>query len=1062
MVNLGKFKGINHLRYVYINEKQENSIEYKYYFNQTDNNVELIFDDDLDDCECMFYECINITEINLSNFDTSNVKDMNHMFYQCTSLTSIDLSNFNTSQVTNMWCMFAYCSSLISLDLSNFETSNVENMVYLFANCLSLTSLNLSNFNTLKVTTMSSMFYSCSSLTSLDLSNFNTSNVEYMGYMFYNCSSLTSLNLSNFDTSKVTNINQMFFKCINLEYINLYKFNEIKLSACTEIFVDVPENIVICIDENNIKNNVLPQISKIKCKTISCSKDWKSIQKKIINDTNECIDSCENSTQYKYEYNGKCYENCSNGFLYDNNDNKLNKCKCELDQCLTCPNVALNKNLCTKCNINYYPKEDDILNLGKYINCYNEIEDGYYLDIEDGIYKKCYESCKTCYTNGDNKIHNCLECNENFPFKIEKNNYYNCFENCSYYYYFDNENNYHCTINSSCPKEYSQLLENKKECIKYDIEDVIKKFLSDIEVNQTEKSKEKEIQYYDNILKFIENEFTSENYIISKLNNEKEDFIKAEKMTIILAAYESQLNNMNNNITRIELDNCVALLRNYYNISINESLYIKKVDIIQDEMKTLKVEYDLYANLFGNKLINLNLSVCRKSKISIYIPITLSDNIDKYNISSGYYNDICYTTTTEDGTDILLKDRQKEYIDKDYIVCQEDCDFSEYDYDNFVAKCSCEIKDCDESFADMSINKNKLLDNFKNIKNFMNFKFLICYKKLFNKEGILNNIGFYIIFLIILFHIITILIFSIKKFSSLKKKIKDIAYKKKLIKKISFGAKKDYENKNDNNQQVNNMHHISHMKTYNDSGMNIGLEYKNNKSDNNKYIDEEINGFSFDLAIKYDKRTFCLYYVSLIKTQHSLICAFFNNNDYNLGIIKINLFFIGFTIEYAINALFYNDDTMHKIYESKGDFDLETQLPIAIYSTIISMILNYPLNFLALSNDAIINFKQDNTKINLLKKLKELIKILTIKFTLYFIISFLFLIFFWYYISMFGVIYRNTQLNLLKDTLISIGLSLFIPFLYYLLPGLFRITALSNKHKKRECLYNFSKFFQLF
>ena len=72
--------------------------------------------------------------------------------------------------------------------------------------------------------------------------------------------------------------------------------------------------------------------------------------KKIINNNNECIDSCENSTQYKYEYNGKCYENCSNGFLYDNN-NKLNKCKCELDQCLTCPQLALNKNLCTKCNI---------------------------------------------------------------------------------------------------------------------------------------------------------------------------------------------------------------------------------------------------------------------------------------------------------------------------------------------------------------------------------------------------------------------------------------------------------------------------------------------------------------------------------------------------------------------------------------------------------------------------------------------------------------------------------------------------------------------------------------
>ena len=133
------------------------------------------------------------------------------------------------------------------------------------------------------------------------------------------------------------------------------------------------------------------------------------------------------------------------------------------------------------------------------------------------------------------------------------------------------------------------------------------------------------------------------------------------------------------------------------------------------------------------------------------------------------------------------------------------------------------------------------------------------------------------------------------------------------------------------------------------------------------YIDEEIIGLSFNYAIQYDKRTFCQYYSSLLKTQHSLMSALFNNNDYNSGIIKIDLFFIDFSIEYILNALFYNDNTMHKIYESKGDFDLETQLTITVYSIIISMILNYPLNYLALSNDAIINFKQDNKKINLLK-----------------------------------------------------------------------------------------------
>ena len=238
--------------------------------------------------------------------------------------------------------------------------------------------------------------------------------------------------------------------------------------------------------------------------------------------------------------------------------------------------------------------------------------------------------------------------------------------------------------------------------------------------------------------------------------------------------------------------------------------------------------------------------------------------------------------------------------------------------------------------------------------------------------------------------------------------------------------------------------------------------YQNIKENVKMFIDEEINGFSYNLAIQYDKRTYCQYYSSLLKTQHSLICALFNNNDYNSGIIKINLFFIGFVIEYTINALFYNDDTMHEIYESKGVFDLDTQLPIAIYSTLISMILNYPLNFLALSNDSIINFKQDNTKINLFKKSKNLIKMLTIKFILYFIISFILLLFCWYYISMFGVIYRNTQIHLIKDTLISFILSLILPFFIYLLPGIFRIPSLSNAKKKRNCLYNCSKFLQSF
>ena len=246
------------------------------------------------------------------------------------------------------------------------------------------------------------------------------------------------------------------------------------------------------------------------------------------------------------------------------------------------------------------------------------------------------------------------------------------------------------------------------------------------------------------------------------------------------------------------------------------------------------------------------------------------------------------------------------------------------------------------------------------------------------------------------------------------------------------------------------------------------MELNNNNKDKQieklknimKYNTDEMNDLSYDLALNYDKRSYCQFYISLLRVKHNLIYSFYNYDDYNSRIIKIDLFFIGLIMDYAVNALFFNDETMHKIYIDKGLFDWETQIPITIYSFLISTILNIPLSLLGLSNDSIIAFKHLKN-IGIKKKSKKLIFCLKLKFIFYFLISFIFLLFFWYYISIFGVVYKNTQYHLLKDTLLSFALSLFYPFITCLLPGLFRITSLSNPKKKRECLYNFSKIFQL-
>ena len=120
------------------------------------------------------------------------------------------------------------------------------------------------------------------------------------------------------------------------------------------------------------------------------------------------------------------------------------------------------------------------------------------------------------------------------------------------------------------------------------------------------------------------------------------------------------------------------------------------------------------------------------------------------------------------------------------------------------------------------------------------------------------------------------------------------------------------------------------------------------------------------------------------------------------------------------------------------------------------------LELLALSEDNISDFKKNKKKQNVNKRAKKLRFKLKIKFIFYFIISSLFLLFFWYYISMFGAIYKNTQYHLLKDTLISFILSLIYPFGIYLLPGILRIHALSDDKEKRICLYKLSKILQMF
>ena len=229
-----------------------------------------------------------------------------------------------------------------------------------------------------------------------------------------------------------------------------------------------------------------------------------------------------------------------------------------------------------------------------------------------------------------------------------------------------------------------------------------------------------------------------------------------------------------------------------------------------------------------------------------------------------------------------------------------------------------------------------------------------------------------------------------------------------------------------------------------------------------RFNDYELNILPYNKAIKYDKRSFSKFYLSLLKTRHILMFSFCPSKDYNSRIIKIYLFFYSFAIYLTVNALFFDDNTINKIYEDYGAFNFIYKIPIIIYSSIISSVLTGLLKTLSLSERNILKIKNENKINHLDNEAKQLFKWLHIKFIIFFFVSFLFLSFFWYYLSCFCAIYINTQIHLLKDTVISFFFSMLYQIGLYILPGIFRILALRDKNKKKVFLYKFSIFIQSF
>ena len=152
-----------------------------------------------------------------------------------------------------------------------------------------------------------------------------------------------------------------------------------------------------------------------------------------------------------------------------------------------------------------------------------------------------------------------------------------------------------------------------------------------------------------------------------------------------------------------------------------------------------------------------------------------------------------------------------------------------------------------------------------------------------------------------------------------------------------------------------------------------------------------------------------------------------------------------------MNIFFFVDSSMHKIYVDYGKYNIIGQIPQIVYSSIVSFIIETLIGFLSSTDNYIYDIRQlKEYKPEILTKI---IKCIKIKIIIFFIITFVFLSFYWYWISSFCAVYNNTQGIYFKDFFTSFGLDLAYPFIIQLPNTFLRKLILRKKTKIGSLLY---------
>ena len=226
-----------------------------------------------------------------------------------------------------------------------------------------------------------------------------------------------------------------------------------------------------------------------------------------------------------------------------------------------------------------------------------------------------------------------------------------------------------------------------------------------------------------------------------------------------------------------------------------------------------------------------------------------------------------------------------------------------------------------------------------------------------------------------------------------------------------------------------------------------------NKKEKEEYLtDIEKDLLSYERAKKLDRRTYCGYYWSLLKLRQLIIFTFFVFDDFNLFLVKLFSFFLLLSFNLAYNAIFFFDKVINDIYDDRGKYSLKLQILNIFISSILFSFTIILIRFIIISHKKLIKLKNMDVYQDAQRESFSIHNRFIITYIIYYIIGAIFLIFFWYFLTSFGAIFHYTQNHCFLNAFISFCFSMIYPFIYCLIPALFRYLALKKNYERLYCI----------